>query len=150
MLTAQTMCLIWLETLALAARTGLFQRRVLVMRLHWRGWKILWHSDAGDLAEQAMLESGRDLGADVIVAGRHRTDLCLSETFLKAVDPRVIIIGNDAHPEGERVGSDNLEQWRRSGIIVFDQSRCGAVLIRPEDGGLTIEGHIDGQKVRLK
>lgn len=124
--------------------------RVLVMRLHWRGWKILWHSDAGNLAEQAMLESGRDLGADVIVAGRHRTDLCLSETFMEAVDPRVIIIGNDAHPEGERVSSDKLEQWRRSGIIVFDQSRCGAVLVRPEDGGLTIEGHIDGQKVRLK
>ena len=124
--------------------------RVLVMRLHWKGWKILWLSDAGMVAEQAMLESGHDLTADVIVAGRHRSDLCLTDAFVEAVAPKVIIIGNDQHPEGERVSTRQLQQWREAGIAVFDQSECGAVSLRPEGEALRIEGFVSGRELRLK
>jgi len=124
--------------------------RVLVMRLHWQGWKILWHSDAGSVVERAMLESGRDLRADVIVAGSHSSDLSLGDAFIEAVAPRVIIIGNDDRSEGRRMDDQRIRHWRESGIEVFEQSECGAVILTPEEEGLTIEGFLDGRKLRLK
>ena len=97
-----------------------------------------------------MLGSGVDLQADVIVAGRHRSDLSLTDEFVAAVKPRAIIIGNDAHPEGERFDGHQIEAWRDAGITVFDQSTCGAVSLRPEGEVLVIEGFVDDQLLRIK
>ena len=112
--------------------------------------EILWLSDAGSAAEQAMLESGQDLRADVIVAGSHRSDLSLTDDFVAAVNPRAIIIDNDAHPEGEGFSPQLIQSWRNAGITVFDQSACGAVRIRPDDKSLLIEGFVNGAELRLK
>ncbi|MEO0017577.1 MAG: hypothetical protein RLZZ522_860, partial [Verrucomicrobiota bacterium] len=51
--------------------------RVAIFRLHWRGWKLLFTSDAGMNTEFELLDAGADVSADVIIAGRHRTDLSL-------------------------------------------------------------------------
>ena len=124
--------------------------RVLVMRLHWKDWKVLWLSDAGTEAERTMLESGRDLSADVIVAGSHRGDLSLGDAFVEAVGPKAIIIDNEGYPAGEGRDIRQLDHWRESGILVFDQSETGAVSLRLEDGALIIEGFINGQQLRLE
>ncbi|RYD29099.1 MAG: DUF4131 domain-containing protein, partial [Verrucomicrobiaceae bacterium] len=59
--------------------------RVAIYRLHWRGWKLLLTSDAGLGTEIQLLDQDKDLKADVIIAGRHRGDVTLSDRFLDAV-----------------------------------------------------------------
>ncbi len=140
----------WLHLPNINSQNLAADHRVLVMRLHWGKWKILWLSDAGSVAEQAMLESGRDLSADVIVAGRHRSDLSMSDAFVEVVSPRAIVIDNDTHPEGEGFSPQQIRSWRDAGITVFDQSECGAVSIRPDDESLHIEGFVNGHQLRLK
>ena len=123
--------------------------RVLVMRLHWQGWRILLMGDAGMTAERAMLESGRDLDADVLIADCHRDGLSLGDDFLAAVRPRVMILGRADDPELRQLRSGRIDHWRQAGMIVYDQGESGAVSLRPTADGLSIEGFVDGRRILL-
>jgi ComEC/Rec2-related protein len=125
--------------------------RVMVTRLHWHGWRILFLSDAGLRTERAMLESGRDLGAEVIVASRHRQDASLGDAFLAAVKPRAIVAGHADFPPEERVPAAWQAACEEAGIRVFHQGRTGGVTLVPrEDGALVIRGFLDGGELVLR
>lgn len=124
--------------------------RVAIHRLNWRGWRILFVSDAGLRTEEKLLASGQDLKADVLIAGHHRTDLSLGDAFIAAVAPRVIIASNSPHPPEERLDPRKVAWWRKSGIEVFDQRNTGGVLLTPgDDGSLLLKGFVDGREARL-
>lgn len=124
--------------------------RVAVFRLLWHDWKILFTSDAGLRTERALLESGKDLGADVIIAGRHRSDLSLGDPFLNAVKPQAIIASNRPYPPTEQLPPKTTEYWKSRGIAVFDQAQTGGVTVWIDDeGNLRITGFL-GQEAVLK
>lgn len=134
-----------------APYTRLADDRVAICRLHWRGWRILLMSDAGTLTERRLLASGRDLTADIIVAGKHVRDLSLGDAFVQAVQPSAIIASNQAFPSYERLDAGQAAYWRSIGITVFDQARSGGVTLRPAaDGSLLLEGFADGSHLRLE
>jgi len=124
--------------------------RVAVMRLHWRGWKLLLTSDAGMGTERQLLDSGRDLTADVIVAGRHRADLTLCDEFLDAVHPQAIIASNAPFPIEEKLDPGTVDYWKSRSIQVVDQGVSGGVTVRVDEAGnLRIEGFLGGAPVVL-
>ena len=125
--------------------------RVAIFRLHWRGWKILFLSDAGVGTELKLLESGRDLSADVIIAGHHNRDLSLGDAFLERVKPLAIIASNEPFPAPERLDAAQVRFWQARGIQVFDQAQTGGVTAVPtEDGALVLTGFVDHFTARLK
>ena len=144
----------WLEILHFPdplAVNSLADDRVAVFRLHWRGWKILLTSDAGMGTERRMLDARTDVSADVIIAGRHRTDITLCDRFLEAVNPQVIIASNASHPEGEAVPPTAIAYWKSRGIRVIDQRESGGVTLRvDENGKLRIEGFLGPAPVILR
>lgn len=129
--------------------TRLADDRVAVYRLHWRGWRILFMSDAGTLTEKALMDSGRDLSADVIVAGRHDRDRSLGDGFVRRVGPSAIIASNEPFPPEERLDPAQAAYWRSLGIAVFDQAATGGVTLRPTKEGLEIQGFADRSKALL-
>lgn len=137
-----------LEILHLPAEqphTRLADERVIVTRLLWHGWRILFTSDAGVRTEQQMLASGRDLTADILIAGRHPGDLSLTDAFLSRVNPRVIIVSDNEYPPEQRLDPSLLTFWQQIGITVIAQSRSGGVTLRPQpDGSLVIEEFLSG------
>jgi ComEC/Rec2-related protein len=144
----------WLEILHFPdplAVNSLADERVAVFRLHWRGWKILFTSDAGMGTERKMLDALKDVSADVIIAGRHRTDITLCDRFLDAVNPRAIIASNSSHPEGEAVPPNAIAYWKSRGIHVIDQRESGGVTLRVDESGeLRIEGFLGPEPVILR
>lgn len=125
--------------------------RVCVFRLHWRGWKLLFTSDAGVGTEQKMLASGRDLQADVIIAGRHRTDLSLGDRFLDAVRPQAIVASHADFPVAEKLDPGVVAFWKSRGIRVIHQGLSGGVTLRgDDDGNLRLEGFADKSVTVLK
>ena len=125
--------------------------RVMITRLHWHGWRVLFTADAGLATERAMVEAGGDLQADVIVAGRHRNDASLGDDFLDAVQPKAIIAGHADFPQAERIPEDWMAACEQRGTLVFHQGRTGAVtLVVEEDGSLVIRGFVDGSELRLR
>jgi ComEC/Rec2-related protein len=144
----------WLEALHFPdplAVNSLADDRVAVFRLHWRGWGILLTSDAGMGTERKMLDALTDVSADVIIAGRHRTDITLCDHFLDTVKPQAIIASNASHPEGEAVPPSSIAYWKSRGIRVIDQHESGGVTLRvDEDGSLRIEGFLWPEPVILR
>jgi len=125
--------------------------QVAVFRLHWHGWKMLFTSDAGMRTEMKMLDSGKDLSADIIIAGHHRTDLSLCEPFLNAVHPQVIIATNSQFPVEERRDPGTMDYWRSRGIKVIDLSKSGGVTLRVDKvGNLRIEGFLNSSPIVLE
>lgn len=143
----------WLEILHVPdplALQALADERVMVFRIRWHGWRILYTSDAGQNTEDAMLETQSDLRSDVLVIGRHRSGLTLGETFLQAVSPRIIIAGNDPFPLGERIPGADIAFWISQGIRVFDQQKTGGVtLTLGPNRSLCARGHVDGSRIML-
>ena len=118
--------------------------RVMIFRLHWRGWKLLFTSDAGMKTERALLDANQDVSADVIIAGRHRGDASLGDAFIKAVNPQAIIASHADFPVVEKVNPQQVAWWRSQAIRVIHQGESGGVTIRvDESGNLRLEGFAD-------
>ncbi len=125
--------------------------RVAIYRLHWRGWKLLFTSDAGVGTEMAMLEAHQNVAADVIIAGRHRTDESLCDAFLTAVNPQAIIASHSEFPKSEQLKPETVKYWRSRGIKVIHQGESGGVTLRVDgDGNLRLEGFADQSVMVLK
>lgn len=124
--------------------------RVMPVRLHWRGWRILFVADQGWIGERSLLAGGGDIGADVIVAGRHVHDGSLGDGFLDATGARAVIATHAEFPSGEQVP----ERWRRAcearGVAVFHQGESGAVVVTTEDVTLRLRGWLDGREWTLR
>jgi len=144
----------WIEVVhdpSMVSANAAADERVMLVRLHWGGWRLLFTSDAGLATERRVLEAGRDVAADVIIAGKHRDDLNLGDDFLHAVRPRVIIASNTAHPPEERLDREQAAHWRSQGIEVFDPLESGAVIVTLDaDGSLRVSGFMDGRTIVLR
>lgn len=68
--------------------------------------RILLSGDAELEAEQAMLEAGIDLNAEVFKAGHHGSRTSSSEAFLDAVTPEIVVIQSG---EGNSYGHPHIE-----------------------------------------
>jgi len=123
--------------------------RVAIFRLHWNGWKILFTSDAGLLTERKLLDSGKNLAADVIVAGRHARDLTLGDEFLDAVNPKVIVASHSEFPIEERLPVRQVDYWKSRGIQVMNQKQTGGVTMRIVEGKMRLEGFVDQAVIEL-
>ena len=125
-----------------ASRTA--DDQAIVARISMQGFRVLLMSDSGAATENALTEQfGDDLRSDVVVFGRHGEDITATDAFLRAAQPRVIIL-NRADPF--RDGSDEPALRARlasTGAEVFDQEKCGAVIITVDRSGLKIRGYLD-------
>lgn len=125
--------------------------RVMISRLHWHGWKLLFTGDAGVKTEEKLLEAGRDVSADVVIAGHNSGDDSLADAFLTAVNPQVIVASHSDFPPEERLDPHKVDYWRSIGIRVLDQGRTGGATIRvDESGNLRLEGFMDHSVITLK
>jgi competence protein ComEC len=125
--------------------------RVVIYRLHWRGWKLLFTSDAGMGTELKMLDAGLDVSADVIIAGRHHRDASLCDRFLDAVNPQAIVATHADFPVTEKLNPQTVEYWKSRGIQVMNQGQSGCVTFRIDgSGNLRLEGFADQSVIVIK
>ncbi|MFV0413058.1 MAG: ComEC/Rec2 family competence protein [Oscillospiraceae bacterium] len=101
------------------------------------GFRFLDTGDAEKQNEQALLQSGADLRADVFMAGHHGSSTSNSKSFLQAVRPEVVAIslgaGNSyGHPHREAMAA--FEEQNAT-ILRTDQN--GTIVLGPgENGGV--------------
>ena len=120
--------------------------RCMVMRLHWKGWRILLTGDAGFDTEQEILGKGSDPGCDLWVMGRHRSDHTGTMAFLEAANPRAIIAEEDRYPAAEKVPERWAEGVLHSGIELWRQGETGAVTIKLSEEALELQSVRDPDK----
>lgn len=99
--------------------------------------KFLFTGDAGEDAEQDMLDSGMTLTADVYQAGHHGSKTSSSKDFLEAVNPTYAVIscaeGNEyGHPHAQ-----TLNTFRAKGVQVFRTDEAGTIIASSDGKKLT-------------
>jgi ComEC/Rec2-related protein len=125
--------------------------RAMVVRLHWKGWKILFTGDAGRLSEEELLASGTGLASDVIVAGLHETDFSLTAPFVSAVNPQAIIVASPVGSEMDRLRDTQKKSWERDGMPFLDQRLAGGLTVTVSPSGeLVIQGFADGTETVIR
>jgi competence protein ComEC len=112
---------------------------------------LLFTSDAGMLTESKLLDAGKDISADLIIAGHHGSDASLGDAFLDAVNPQAIVASHSAFPPAEQLNPETVKHWRSRGIQVIHQGESGGVTVRvDESGNLRLEGFADHSVVTLQ
>lgn len=99
--------------------------------------RFLFTGDAGEEAEEDILENGMDISADVYKVSHHGSDTGSSEAFLGAVSPTyaVISVGEDnsyGHPAA-RV----LNDLRSAGVEVFRTDEQGTIVAVSDGTNIT-------------
>ncbi len=69
----------------------------IVLKLSFKGKKFLFTGDAERNEEKDIINSGRDLSADVIKIGHHGSKTSSTLSFLKAVNPKYAVISAGNH-----------------------------------------------------
>lgn len=110
-----------------------------VFRLTYHNTRFLFTGDADAAIEQALLEDGVDLRADVLKVGHHGSDTSTTEAFLDAVDPSVAVISvgkknHFGHPS-RRV----LRRLEQKGVRVYRTDLNGDVRITSDGRTITVK-----------
>ncbi len=131
-----------------AARTA--DDQSIVAAIETLGFRVLLMSDAGSMAEDALVRRyGADLRSDILVLGRHGEDVFATREFLEAVRPRLVVLAQ-ADPFRENSGEPSLrERLDATGAAVFDQAVCGAVTMTFAGGRALVSGFLNDRTVEI-
>ncbi|MGE9267368.1 MAG: ComEC/Rec2 family competence protein, partial [Verrucomicrobiales bacterium] len=144
---------VWLEVLwtGREASGWLADDRGMVLRLHWHGWRVLFLGDAGLRVCQEVLEAGADVGAEVVVLGRHVHGGGGELALLKASGARAVVTSWGHFPGTERDPAGWRERVEGLGIEVFSQRECGAVLMDVREESLRLRAFLEeGRELELR
>jgi len=122
--------------------------KVLVVRLHAGPARILFLADAGMPTQARLLESSRGrLEADVLVAGIPSSGIPMSDEFLDAVRPGIVIITGTEFPASQIPDPDWCDRVASRGIELFRQDVSGAVQIECDLARIRASGYLDGRTI---
>lgn len=110
----------------------------VVLKVTYGEISYLFMGDAGNAAEESMMEAGLDLDADVLKVGHHASRYASSAEFLAAVSPAISVIpvgeGNDyGHPHEEAV-----ERIEATGSRIYRTDLDGTVIVATDGRALTV------------
>ncbi len=112
--------------------------RVLVLKLIYGDWSVLFTSDSGFETEKKLLEAGVNLKADVWIRGQHSASPSGLPAFLEAISPQVVISSHADFPVNEAIPERLRENLRELGIPLFDYQRHGMISLFIEPGKMRV------------
>lgn len=117
----------------------------VVWKLRYGDVSFLFTGDCQIKCEENILDSGLNVTADVLKVGHHGSDTSTSEKFLKAVNPRVAIIGVGSTLKGRYNLPDNeiIERLKTHGVKTFRTDE-GEIKITTNGMGFDVCQSFDG------
>lgn len=118
----------------------------LVTLLESRETRILFLSDAGPTTFQWLLENqSTEIPADIVILGRHHSGAPPGASFLRAVNPSLVVATPAGFPSNEPIDEQWASMVESLGIRLFRQDRTGAVRIRVEKNSWAADGFLSGE-----
>jgi beta-lactamase superfamily II metal-dependent hydrolase len=85
-----------------------------------------------------------ELRSDVLKAGHHGSKSSSSEFFLKAVEPRIVVISAGARNRYGHPAPEILERFEAIGARIYRTDRDGAIIVRTSGKRLQISTTANG------
>ncbi len=110
----------------------------VVLRATACGVSVLITGDATNDEEDAILEQGSDLKADILKVGHHGSSTSTGEEFLKAVSPSIAVISCGESNAYGHPHFSTLTRLRDAGAEIFRTDIDGTVTVYVGDGKLKV------------
>ena len=108
--------------------------------------RVLILSDAGPSTFEWLLENQRSaIAADILVLGRHHSGALPEASFLRAVNPALVVATAADFPSNEQMDEDWVAMLEGLGMHLFRQDRTGAAIIRLGRDGFVARGFLNGE-----
>ena len=111
----------------------------VVLKLTYGSTAYLFTGDAEKKSEKAILNSGADVGADVLKLGHHGSSTSTSGNFLEAVSPEICIIQCGAGNKYGHPHADTIDAVTDFGAKWYSNDRDGNIIV-----------YSDGEKIYLQ
>ncbi|GAB4343898.1 MAG: DNA internalization-related competence protein ComEC/Rec2 [Candidatus Abyssubacteria bacterium] len=111
----------------------------VVLRCEYGNTRFLFTGDAERRALGLLTASGRDMRSDVLKAPHHGLASSFSMRFVRAVQPRHVIISGRAYRANESMG-DRVARYAALCDSILTTRDCGAIIV--ESDGLNLRTHI--------
>ncbi|MCX7868455.1 MAG: ComEC/Rec2 family competence protein [Terrimicrobiaceae bacterium] len=124
--------------------------KAMVVAIEFEQGRILLLSDAGPSTEHWLLRNARgNLAADIVVKGSHRGGVALTEEFIEAVSPRLVIATHRTFPSSEKIPPETLSLLQARAIPILRLDEQGAVIVTARRAGIEARGFAGGARVVL-
>ena len=110
----------------------------MVLRVTYKRAAILLAADAGEVAENDILNSGADVRAQVLQVGHHGSNSATSARWLSEVRPKIAVISCSRFSHYHFPSRHVLGRLASCGARTYVTGRCGAVTIST-----------DGERIRV-
>jgi competence protein ComEC len=108
--------------------------------------RVLILSDAGPSTFEWLLENQRPaIAADILVLGRHHSGALPEASFLRAVNPALVVATAADFPSNEQMDEDWVAMLEGLGMHLFRQDRTGAAIIHLGRDGFVARGFLNGE-----
>lgn len=101
----------------------------IVLMVKYGNTSFLFTGDAEREAEQAILNSGVDLSANVLKVGHHGSDTSTTYPFLREIMPKYAVISVGANNSYEHPTDNTLSRLRDADVTVYRTDLHGNILI---------------------
>ena len=139
---------VWIEILNAGEKgiRNIADNRNMVIKVHWKGWKILVTGDLGMVAELDLIAKGVDLSADIVLMGHHEWGFSGQHQFFEAIGAKVIISSGASYPRYEIPRESWIEHLNKEGYHFFNQQETGAVIMEFSVDEVSIQSYLDVER----
>lgn len=109
------------------SRGGVDNERSLVIRLRHKARTFLLPGDIPSSMEHVLLKHYQDLTTDVLIASHHGSITSSSEAFMRASNPRLIVVSAGYGKAGTHPHPKLLAAWEKNNYQVLLTSRDGTI-----------------------
>lgn len=118
----------------------------LVALLEASATRVLILSDAGPAAFEWLLQNQRSaIAADIVILGRHHSGAPPEASFLRAVNPSLVVATAAGFPSNEPIDEQWAAMVKDLGIRLFRQDQTGAAMIRLDKNDFVAKGFLNGE-----
>jgi beta-lactamase superfamily II metal-dependent hydrolase len=93
------------------------------------GIRLLWLPGLGPRGQES-LASDSKAPVDILIATVPTRGELLSDALVEHLRPRVLVLASESPPSPRRVSANDVQRFRKRGVIVWRTDRVGAVTIR--------------------
>lgn len=93
------------------------------------GIRLLWLPGLGPRGLESLASDSKP-PVDILIATVPARGELLSEALLEHLRPRVLVLASESPPSPRRVSANDVQRFRKRGVIVWRTDRVGAVTIR--------------------
>ena len=118
-----------IEVLAAETKVSNTNNYSIVLKVSFGEMDIIMTGDAETEIEEIILESGKDIDAEIYKAGHHGSDTSNSKAFLDAISPDYALISCKLGNKYEHPIKSVMEEFEKRGIEVYRTDESGSVVM---------------------